>query len=51
MDAAAALSIKNLSKEYTRGKPVLRDISLDFAAHGFTAVIGPSGTGKSTLIR
>ena len=47
----AALSIKNLSKEYTRGKPVLRDISLDFAAHGFTAVIGPSGTGKSTLIR
>ena len=36
----AALSIKGLSKEYTRGKPVLRDISLDFAAHGFTAVIG-----------
>ncbi len=48
---AAALSIKNLSKEYTRGKPVLRDISLDFAARGLTAVIGPSGTGKSTLIR
>ena len=46
-----ALSIKGLSKEYTRGKPVLRDISLDFAARGFTAVIGPSGTGKSTLIR
>ena len=51
MDNAAALSIKGLSKEYTRGKPVLRDISLDFAARGFTAVIGPSGTGKSTLIR
>jgi len=47
----SALSIKNLSKEYTRGKPVLRDINLDFAARGFTAVIGPSGTGKSTLIR
>jgi phosphonate transport system ATP-binding protein len=51
MDDAAALSIKGLSKEYTRGKPVLRDISLDFGARGFTAVIGPSGTGKSTLIR
>src|SRR5258706_1628645 len=51
MEAAAALSIKGLSKEYTRGKPVLREISLDFAARGFTAVIGPSGTGKSTLIR
>src|SRR4051812_15153735 len=47
----AALSIRGLSKEYTRGKPVLRHISLDFAARGFTAVIGPSGTGKSTLIR
>ena len=51
MDNAAALSIKGLSKEYTRGKPVLREISLDFGARGFTAVIGPSGTGKSTLIR
>jgi len=51
MDTAAALSIRGLSKEYTRGKPVLRDISLEFATRGFTAVIGPSGTGKSTLIR
>jgi phosphonate transport system ATP-binding protein len=48
---SAALSIINLSKEYTRGKPVLREISLEFAPRGFTAVIGPSGTGKSTLIR
>ena len=47
----AALSIRNLSKEYTRGKPVLREISLDFADRGVTAIIGPSGTGKSTLIR
>ena len=46
-----ALRIVGLSKEYTRGKPVLRDITLQFAARGFTAVIGPSGTGKSTLIR
>ena len=51
MDDRAALSIRGLSKEYTRGKPVLRDISLDFAPRGFTAIIGPSGTGKSTLIR
>src|SRR5450631_3621061 len=51
MEAAAALSIKGLNKEYTRGKPVLRDINVDFAARGITAVIGPSGTGKSTLIR
>jgi phosphonate transport system ATP-binding protein len=30
---------------------VLRGIDLEFAPRGMTAVIGPSGTGKSTLIR
>jgi phosphonate transport system ATP-binding protein len=30
---------------------VLRGIDLEFGARGITAVIGPSGTGKSTLIR
>src|SRR4051794_23265832 len=51
MNNGAALSIRHLNKEYTRGKPVLHDINLDFAGRGFTAIIGPSGTGKSTLIR
>ena len=45
------LSIKHLSKAYVTGKPVLSDIDLDIAARGITAIIGPSGTGKSTLIR
>ena len=49
--AAPALSIRNLVKEYVAGRPVLRGISLAFAPRGVTAVIGPSGTGKSTLIR
>ena len=48
---AAALSIRNLDKEYARGKPVLRGITLEIGATGITAIIGPSGTGKSTLIR
>jgi phosphonate transport system ATP-binding protein len=46
-----ALEIRGLRKEYRRGVPVLRDISITFASRGITAVIGPSGTGKSTLIR
>jgi len=46
-----ALCILKLCKEYVRGKPVLRDISLDLSDRGITAIIGPSGTGKSTLIR
>jgi len=48
---APALVIKGLRKEYRRGVPVLRDISITFPDRGITAVIGPSGTGKSTLIR
>jgi len=49
--AVPALSIRRLCKEYVRGKPVLRDISLDIAGEDISAIIGPSGTGKSTLIR
>ena len=46
-----ALVIRNLRKEYRAGQPVLRDVSLTVEARGMTAIIGPSGTGKSTLIR
>lgn len=48
---SAALQIKDLRKEYRRGVPVLQGISLEIAPRGVTAIIGPSGTGKSTLIR
>jgi phosphonate transport system ATP-binding protein len=46
-----SLVIRNLRKEYRAGVPVLKDISLTVAGRGMTAIIGPSGTGKSTLIR
>jgi phosphonate transport system ATP-binding protein len=46
-----SLVIRNLCKEYRAGQPVLRDISLKVGGRGMTAIIGPSGTGKSTLIR
>src|ERR671914_2436070 len=48
---APALEIRSLSKDSRRGVPVLRDVSLTVAPTGMTAIIGPSGTGKSTLIR
>ena len=47
----AALAIRGLVKAYVRGQPVLNGITLDIASNGITAIIGPSGTGKSTLIR
>lgn len=47
----ATLHIKNLVKEYKANQPVLKDISLELTGEGLTAIIGPSGTGKSTLLR
>lgn len=45
------LTIQNLSKSYVNGKPVLRGIHLVVEGAGLTAIIGASGTGKSTLLR
>ena len=45
-----ALIVRNLSKEYRAGEPVLRNISFTVSGRGMTAIIGPSGTGKSTLV-
>jgi len=46
-----SLSIRHLRKEYRAGVPILKDVSLEIEGRGVTAIIGPSGTGKSTLIR
>jgi phosphonate transport system ATP-binding protein len=51
LNASAPLAIRGLTKEYLPGKPVLRGVSLDIGSGGLTAIIGASGTGKSTLIR
>jgi phosphonate transport system ATP-binding protein len=46
-----SLVIRHLYKEYRAGQPVLKDITLTIEGRGMTAIVGPSGTGKSTLIR
>ena len=45
------LELRQLGQAYVAGKPVLQGIDLAVGAQGITAIIGPSGTGKSTLIR
>jgi phosphonate transport system ATP-binding protein len=47
----AALIFRDVTKSYVAGKPVLKGISAEIASSGITAIIGPSGTGKSTLVR
>lgn len=44
------ISIRGLTKSF-RGAPVLRGIDLDIKDGEKVVVIGPSGTGKSTLLR
>lgn len=46
-----SLRVENLVKEYVPGKPVLSNISFEVKGTSRVAIIGPSGTGKSTLIR
>ena len=47
------ITINNVSKTFTHGKndlQILNDISLTLSAGTMTALIGPSGIGKSTLL-
>lgn len=45
-----SLKIKNLNFSYIEGKPVLKNINLD-VKHGETiAIVGPTGSGKTTII-
>lgn len=44
------LAAENISFKYSSGGPILLNWSATFAAGSFTALTGPSGRGKSTLL-
>ena len=45
-----AIEVRNVDKSFG-GTPVLSDVSVDIASGSLTALLGPSGGGKSTLLR
>ena len=52
LDGKVGLRIENADYQYTkRGRHVLRNFSYDFRPGSFTAILGETGAGKTTLIR
>ena len=49
--SAALLSVRGLQVEYRAGEPVLREVDFELAAGECLAVLGESGSGKSTIAR
>jgi len=45
------IEISNLNFEYVKNFPVLNDISIDIKKGQTTAIVGSTGSGKSTLIK
>ncbi|KFZ09212.1 hypothetical protein V502_08876 [Pseudogymnoascus sp. VKM F-4520 (FW-2644)] len=46
-----AINIKNLSTGWTADQAVLKDVTLQIPVGSFAMIIGPVGSGKSTLIQ
>lgn len=51
MEGIPGVSVNGVTFAYEPGKQVLKDFSCTFAPGEMTAVMGPTGVGKSTLIR
>jgi ATP-binding cassette subfamily B protein len=49
-DVRGAIEFRNLTFEYVESRPVLRNISARIDAGQTAAIVGPTGSGKSTLV-
>lgn len=47
--AMGEITFRNMTFEYNKGQPVLRDIDLVIPRHSHVALVGPTGAGKTTL--
>lgn len=48
--AAGLVSLSKVTQHYGI-RPVLKDVNLRFSPHRLTAIVGPNGMGKSTLLK
>jgi ATP-binding cassette subfamily B multidrug efflux pump len=48
---AGSIVFEHVSFEYRTGEPVLQDLSFKVAAGQNVAIVGPTGSGKSTIIK
>ncbi|PIG90723.1 ABC transporter ATP-binding protein [Gloeocapsopsis sp. IPPAS B-1203] len=49
--ANSSIALRNVTFSYSDDRPALQDVSLDMPAGTVTALVGPSGAGKTTLAR
>ncbi|MGQ9697366.1 MAG: ABC transporter ATP-binding protein [Armatimonadota bacterium] len=49
-DVRGEISFRNVSFHYTKGKPVLRNVTFTARPGEMVALVGPSGAGKTTLV-
>jgi multiple sugar transport system ATP-binding protein len=47
----AEVTLKNISKVFDGGKPVVKNVNIDIKDKEFVVLVGPSGCGKSTTLR
>ncbi len=47
----AVLELNDVAVGYTRGEPILRNVTISVCPGEAVALVGRNGTGKSTLLR
>lgn len=45
------ITLKDVSKYYSKDNPVLKDIDLEITPREFVCIVGQSGAGKSTIVK